>query len=185
MSDNIVELIAQYGLETILIAVLINILSAIIKTPVKHFAKKTKNSTRITRFIVLVPIIIGFIVTLCYKRLIVCDESFGKEFVTLWLTSSSLSLTIYAVMEKMIPSKKSVLQDSEEAMTEKIIDRLQSIADGVFNKESTREQEKEAATTEVDQKNEEQLQKNDTNEHQPFKKIVLRGASHVQNESKE
>ena len=113
MADNIVEVIAQYGLETITIALLVNVHTGLIKMPIKHLASKMKHSARITRFIVILPLIISFGITLCYMKYIADNFSFGKEFVTLWLTSSSLSLTIYAVIEKMIPSKKSILQDNE------------------------------------------------------------------------
>ncbi|MCH5164505.1 MAG: hypothetical protein J1F36_05760 [Clostridiales bacterium] len=185
MTDDVVEIIAQYGLETILIAVMVNILTALIKTPIKYFASKTKHSTRITRFIVILPIVLGFAITLCYRKFLLCDLSFGKEFVTLWLTSSSLSLTIYAVMEKMLPSKKSILQDSETEMTEKIIGRLQSIADGVFKNETTNKQENDALATDTDLNNEDQQSSSVETEQQLVKKIVLRGNNHVQDESKE
>ena len=80
-------------------------------------------------------------------------------------------------------------------MTEKIIDKLQSIADGVFSKESTAEHsEKEAVSTEeqteeVTMPNEvhtEEEQQNDASvENTSVEKIVLRGNHDVQNESKE
>ena len=183
MTEDIVSIISQYGLETIMIAVLINIATALIKMPIKYFANKTKHSARITRFIVILPLIIGFVITLCYMKFIVCNFSFGKEFVTLWLTSGSLSLTVYAVIEKMIPSKKSVLQDNEAEMTEKIIDKLQTIADGVFNNEQKHEQKEEHP--EIDKQTNEDVHPKIATNEQPFvdnvEKIVLRGCRHVQN----
>lgn len=186
MDDNVVEIIAQYGLETILIAVIVNVLTALIKMPIKYLASKTKHSTRITRFIVVLPLIIGFVITLSYTKLTTGGLSFGKEFVTLWLTSSSLSLTIYAVIEKMLPSKKSVLQDNETEMTEKIIDKLQSIADGVFNKDSTDKQAgKDEPINTVDADTEQRQQNDIVNEQPLCEKIVLRGTTHVQDEAQE
>ncbi len=186
MTDDIVQIIAQYGLETILIAVTVNILTALIKIPIKHFANKTKNSSRITRFIVILPLVIGFAITVCYMKFIAGNFTFGKEFVTLWLTSSSLSLTIYAVLEKMIPSKKTILKDSESEMTEKIIDKLQSIADGVFNTETKTEEQKSVeenadVSVEAESNSEEQRTVNETNDHISTEKIILRGNNHVQN----
>ena len=91
MTEDIVEIIARYGLETILIAVTVNILTALIKLPIKYLAGKTKNSARITRFIVVLPLIIGFGATVCYMKLVTGNIIFGRAFITLWLTSSSLS----------------------------------------------------------------------------------------------
>ncbi len=105
MSEQIIELITRYGLETVCLALLINALTAVIKLPVKVLAGKTKNSDRITRFIVFLPFIIGLALTFAYSKWILGSSSPGNEFVTLWLTSSSLSLTIYAVFEKLAPPK--------------------------------------------------------------------------------
>lgn len=190
MTEDIVEIIARYGLETILIAVAVNILTALIKLPIKYLAGKTKNSARITRFIVVLPLIIGFGATVCYMKLVTGNIIFGRAFITLWLTSSSLSLTIYAVLEKMLPSKKSIVKDSEAEMTEKIIEKLQTFADGVFGKESADEHNAAQAQSADEQLNmpEQPAQETESSpsaQTESVKKIVLRGNGYVQTDVKE
>lgn len=105
MTERVIELIAEYGFETVCIAFAINLLTAVIKLPVKKIAAKRENGANITRFIVFLPVVLGLALTLLYGKFIAENFTFGKEFVTLWLTSSSLSLTFYAVFEKLTPPK--------------------------------------------------------------------------------
>ena len=105
MTERVIELIAEYGLETVCIAFAINLLTAVIKLPVKKLAKRAKNGANITRFIVFLPLLLGFALSILYVTFIAQEKTFGKEFVTLWLSSSSLSLTFYAVFEKLTPPK--------------------------------------------------------------------------------
>lgn len=114
MIEQITELIAEYGLETVCLALIVNALTAVIKIPIKLLAKRTKDSANITRFIVFLPFVIGFASTFAYCKWIANGFSFGKEFVTLWLTSSSLSLTFYAVFEKLTPQKNKKGKTSDD-----------------------------------------------------------------------
>ena len=108
--EQILELVKDYGLETVVIALLVNVVVGIVKMPIKALAGKLKDYTKVTRFIVFLPIIFGFLFSICYAYFIQQAYSFNKEFVTLWLTSSSLSLTFYAIFEKIFPSKKQKLR---------------------------------------------------------------------------
>lgn len=106
MTEQVLELIAEYGLETVGIALAVNFLTAVVKLPIKLLAKKAENRHAVTRFIVFLPIVLAFLLTLCYRKWAFGAIAFDKAFVTLWLSSSSLSLTVYAVFEKMIPVPK-------------------------------------------------------------------------------
>ena len=50
--EEIMEAIGQYGLETVLTALLINILTGLIKIPLKKWAERLEDSSKATRFIV-------------------------------------------------------------------------------------------------------------------------------------
>ena len=56
--------------------------------------------------IVFLPVILGFFLTAGYSLLFRGGFVFDQTFVTQWVTSGSLSLTFYAVFEKMFPGKK-------------------------------------------------------------------------------
>ena len=56
MREYIIELIKTYGIEPVLLALLINILTGLIKIPIKKLADKLKDSSKVTRFIVFLPI---------------------------------------------------------------------------------------------------------------------------------
>ena len=106
MWEELLQMIQAYGLETVLLALLNNLLTGLVKMPVKRAARKLKDSSAVTRFIVFLPVILGFFLTAGYSLLFRGGFVFDQTFVTQWVTSGSLSLTFYAVFEKMFPGKK-------------------------------------------------------------------------------
>ena len=134
MKDLIIELITVYGFETVLIALVINILTGIIKIPIKKLASKLDDSSKVTRFIVFLPILIGFGITCLYvyffKNVIVIN----RAFLTLFCTSTSLSLTFYAIFEKLFPNSNSLKNDNLQ--TKKILEEIESFFNSYFNKET-------------------------------------------------
>ena len=121
MREYIIELIKTYGIEPVLLALLINILTGLIKIPIKKLADKLKDSSKVTRFIVFLPILLGFGLTTVYFELFEKGYIFNNKFITLWIAATSLSLTFYAIYEKLFPSKKKIASDSEVKATEKIL----------------------------------------------------------------
>ena len=95
--------------------------------PIKRLAAKAKDSSKYTKYITFLPLILGFGVTALYEYIMTKTVSFAGEFITLWLTSSSLSLAIYAFIEKFIPSKKKILSAEEIRQNEEMLDSLKSI----------------------------------------------------------
>lgn len=130
--EQIVESITEYGLNTVIIAFLINAVTAIFKIPIKILAKKLDDYTKVTRFIVFLPIMFGFILTFCYEKYIIGNFIFNREFVTLWLTSSSLSLTFYAIYEKLFPAKKAL--DEESVSEEQALKNIKKTLDRIIEK---------------------------------------------------
>ena len=106
MNITISELIQNYGFDSVLIAATVCILTGLIKMPIKSLASKTKNSKKYTKYITFLPLFLGFGVTVLYEYILTKKVLFTVDFMTLWLTSSSLSLAIYAFIEKFIPNKK-------------------------------------------------------------------------------
>lgn len=113
MWEELMQMIQAYGLETVLLALVNNLLTGLLKIPIKRAAQKLKDSAAVTRFIVFLPVILGFFLTWGYGLLFREGPIFDQTFVTQWVTSGSLSLTFYAIFEKMFPAKKSGTSDGE------------------------------------------------------------------------
>lgn len=128
MQEQILEMISMYGFETLTIALAINILTGIVKLPIKAIARKMKDGTTLTRWIVFLPVILAAGLTYGYARLKTGNWVFGDSEITIWLTASSLSLSIYAILEKMFPSKRKILEKHEVDENKKLIETIKVIA---------------------------------------------------------
>lgn len=176
MEITITQLVQEYGLNSILIAVAVCVLTGLIKMPIKSIASKAKDSSKYTRYITFLPLILGFGVTVLYEFLLTKTVCFTADFITLWLTSSSLSLAIYAFIEKFIPSKKKILSNEEVKQNQEVIDQLKE-----YLLPSTQEETTEMSTTTeerpeaVESAKQPSLQA-DTDTVQ--NKIILRGRNH-------
>lgn len=61
--EQILEMVTTYGLETVVIALLVNLLTGLVKMPIKAWANKLKDYTKVKRFIVFLPIGFGFLLS--------------------------------------------------------------------------------------------------------------------------
>ena len=141
MKEYIINLITTYGIEAVLLALLINVLTGLIKLPIKKMANKLDDSSKVTRFIVFLPILLGFGVTYLYYYFFMNGFVFNNSFITLWVTSTSLSLTFYAVFEKLFPSKKNIEKNCEIQTTKKILNLIDEFIKDVSNKENVVDEE--------------------------------------------
>ena len=135
------QMITKYGLEAVVIALFINALTGIIKLPIKIGATKLKAAKKVTRFIVFLPIIIGFLLTYCYTEFVQGGYVLNEEFVRLWLVSSSLSLTFYAIFEKLFPMESEEAGDLGIQTVEEMREFLKKLLDNL--PESAIEQKQE------------------------------------------
>lgn len=126
--EEIIKAISEYGLESVLIALAINLLTGFIKLPLKKLAGRLEDSTKATRFIVFLPIIFGFALSALYVQFFDGGFKFDQAFITLWVTSSSLSLTFYAIFEKLFPKKQKVLTEEEIAANQTVLNGIQEAA---------------------------------------------------------
>ena len=90
------ELMQDHGLNSLIIAILVFILTAIVKMPLKKLAARSKDKSKYTRYITFLPLIISFGITILYEYILNGKVVFTEDILKLWLTSSSLSLAIYA-----------------------------------------------------------------------------------------
>lgn len=123
---DIIQLITDYGVDTLVIALCAVVFTGLFKIPIKKLADKTKNSKKITRFVTFLPILIGFGLTVLSTYLFTKQVSFNKDFYVRWLSSVSLSLAIYAFWEKFVPSEKKILTEAEAKANKTAVEELKS-----------------------------------------------------------
>lgn len=121
--DVIVDLVNKYGLNTVILALIINVLTNIFKLPIK---RKTDDKN-ITRFIVFMPIVLGFIVTYLFELIIYKEVIFNQEFMNLFIRSTSLSLSFYAIVEKLFQSKK--IEDKTIEATQEVLNMINRVVE--------------------------------------------------------
>lgn len=167
MEITITQLVKEYGFNSVLIAVVVCILTGLIKMPIKSLAAKTNDPSKYTKYITFLPLILGFGFTALYNYFQTKTFAFTGEFVSLWLTSSSLSLAIYAFVEKFIPSRKKILSEEEIKQNQNMIEQLKENL-------KTEEQTKTKEEISVSEENTEQHAVQ-ANESLVSEKIILRG----------
>ena len=121
MEIKFIDFVLEYGLEPVILALAINIVTGLAKLPLKALAHKASDSSVYTRFFVFLPILIGLWLTALYCTIINGYVEINRQFVSLWLSSASLSLSFYAVFEKLVPSKNKILKDSEVEICKQIL----------------------------------------------------------------
>lgn len=127
MNEKIVSLITEYGLEAVILGLAINVLTGLIKLPIKAFAKKMEDGSKLTRYLVFLPVMLGFCLTLGYTAAIKGRIEITREFVTLWVSSSSLSLTFYALWEKLFPTKEKLKKEYIIEENTKLIETIRQL----------------------------------------------------------
>ena len=168
--EQILEMITTYGLETVLIALLVNMLTGLVKMPIKSLANKLNDYTKATRFIVFLPIGFGFLLSFLYARFMIGVFNFDRAFITMWLTSSSLSLTFYAIFEKLFPSREKTLSDCEIKTSETILTNIRQLVEQFLPKDDVRETPNEEVA-EIEETVAEEVKDN---------KIILRGKANAE-----
>lgn len=133
---EIVDLLSEYSIDVVIIAVVVFVLTGIVKIPIKLLAQKIEDSTSLTRFITFLPVILSFGILVCYQNFIIGAFAFDGEFVISWMTSSSASLAIYAFAEKFLLNSNVTLELTEAEFAE-IKQRIQSL---ILEEESVTEE---------------------------------------------
>jgi hypothetical protein len=123
-------MLSAYGTEVIVIALLINILTGLLKLPIKAYGKK--KGADVGKYISLIPVVSGFGGAFAYKYLTAgADAVRLDEVFALAVSCASLSLALFAVFEKFFPKVKdsAALQENKQIIADAggIISRLQGL----------------------------------------------------------
>lgn len=128
---DICKMAAEYGLDTLFIAIATVIFTGIVKIPIKRLAEKTGSGKKITKFITLIPIASGFGITALVSFVLTKDVKLEQAFFRQWLSAVSLSLAIYAFWEKFAPFKKAALSGEELEESKSIVERIKSVLEAL------------------------------------------------------
>lgn len=153
--------------------------------PIKAGAKKLADGTKLTRYLVFLPVFIGFMLTLAYAKVVYGSMDVNRKFVTLWVSASSLSLTFYAFWEKLFPTKDKILKDYEIEANKKLLEELKALA-GITDSENVEEKESGDTMSEPIEEAE-TVEATETTETAGMnkEKIILRGRKNEEAEIKE
>lgn len=123
--EAILNFLRQEDAAVVVLAVLINLLTGLIKLPLKKLAARAEEPARYTRYLTFLPVILGFFVSVGYDLLFGRGRfTFDEALCETWLASSGLSLAIYAFAEKFIPSRKKILSEEEAKANGALVEAL-------------------------------------------------------------
>lgn len=122
--DKLIYFLMSSGSEVPIISIAIVILTGLIKMPVKRIANNANYPKKVTRIIILLPIVIGFGLTALFMFIDSGAVHFTDGFYDRCLSVVSLSLAAYAVREKFVPRKKKILSEAEIQTNKELIRNL-------------------------------------------------------------
>ena len=179
MNEKILQLITEYGLEAVVIALAINLFVGLLKLPIKAWASKMRDGTNLTRYLVFLPVMVGLLLTLLYAEIVYETVDINRQFVTLWASSSSLSLAFYAFWEKLFPTKASILKNYEIEENKRVLSQIKAILNAFLEEDVRLEIAK--AETNNDEREELSIKgKNELLDNVRKEKIVLRRNRNVE-----
>lgn len=104
--ETIEEMIENYGIDNFVLALLIIITTGFAKIPLKLITAKWQNKgVNLNKYIVLLPILFGIGYAALYTYLF-CGTAWNESTLSIALTSTTLSLSIYAITEKFSKRKR-------------------------------------------------------------------------------
>ena len=99
--QEILEVIDSYGIDTVVLALIINVLTGIVKIPIKHLSTKLEpKGIHLNKYITLLPIVLGFSVSALATGLVFEPGVYWNAH------TAGLSLSIYAICEKFFGEKR-------------------------------------------------------------------------------
>jgi hypothetical protein len=117
MDEVILDILSTYGVETVVIALIINVLTHFLKMPVKAYSKRSGRD--VNRYISLIPVFLGFAGAFLYKVLTVGAANIViDDLAALAVSSASLSLAMFAIIEKFLPKKKGAAAGADATVSE-------------------------------------------------------------------
>lgn len=106
--EELINIIGSYGMDAIIIALLINVATSIAKYPIKKLSRRLEpKGINLTKYVTLLPVVFGFIFSVLATGLFLDRGIFwNARTPILALSSGSLSLAVYAVFEKFTGKDK-------------------------------------------------------------------------------
>lgn len=141
MTNILEEILTMNEAIVLTIALVITALTGLIKIPIKTVALQSEEPEKFTKYITFLPLILGFLLSILYDLAFWRHKFiFDEWFVKLWLSSASMSLAIYAFIDKFIPSKKKILTKEETKANEELIKTIKELyQQGILNCEKKEE----------------------------------------------
>ena len=124
--ENWLEFLANFNGWQILIGGIVFVLTGIIKLPIKYWARKTQDSGKITKYITFLPLFLSFGISVLFFCLRGDTKIFNDNFFTMWLSSASISLALYAIYEKFIPNRQKILSEVEIEQNNEVIEKIRN-----------------------------------------------------------
>lgn len=134
---EIAAFFAKGGVEGAVLALITVCLTALVKKPVKRYAEKRALPAKVTRFIPLIPFVLGGILS---ALAVWCKRgtfSFGDEFFELWLCASGASVALYSCYENFRDSGKVSFKDELKGAVFALLEEKLSGSDKAVLKELT------------------------------------------------
>ena len=134
MDQEILTILSTYGVEAIVISLIINVLTNLLKQPIKAYSKRSGRN--INKYISFIPVAMGFAGAALYYGFVKGWANLRvDEVVSLAISSASLSLAMFAIIEKFLPKKKTLAEQTEQTEpdngTKRIIAELKRIGKAV------------------------------------------------------
>lgn len=179
MNEQILSILSSYGADVIMLALLINFITGIVKIPIKSYADK--KGANVGKYLTLIPILLGFGFAFLYQFFacgwgnITAEAVFSKG-----VSCASLSLALYAVFEKFFPKNSRSeetggAENAEESAKKRENQDSGNAIGSSISEETATEDESQKKENSVGNSDEEQSKKS-------LKKIILRGISNDQTE---
>ena len=122
--DEILRIIERYGADTCILAILINLSTGLAKIPLKRLSAKKGLGNRLNKYITLIPPVFGILYAGLYQWL-AAGRFWTDNTATLAAASASLSLAVYAILEKFFakeaPAIRPIADEQSAQAPEKII----------------------------------------------------------------
>lgn len=109
--ENIAMFLKNGELEILILAVLTICITAIIKIPIKRYAQKKPLPKKFTRYISLIPFVVGGTLSLLWLFWKNGYVDFEDEFFNVWYGTSGLSIALYSCFSDFRDSNKITFQD--------------------------------------------------------------------------
>lgn len=107
--EELIEFFSRGGVLSIVLAILIVILTALIKIPIKKMAERQALPAKVTRYIPFIPVVLGGI----FSAFITWFKTgaLGEQYYELWLCSTGASIALYSIFVNFRDSGKLEFSD--------------------------------------------------------------------------